>query len=158
MGRLDGKVALVTGVSRGIGRGIAVGLANEGAKLVLAARNVKGLKETEAKVVAQGSEALIVPTDVTSEEEIVRLFNKTMQRFGKLDILVNNAGAFDSGPIDQLSTEAWNRVVAVNLRAPFLCTRAAFLYYEETWWRTYHQYRQYLWTARAPQLCTLQQY
>lgn len=126
MGRLDGKVALVTGASRGIGRGIAVGLASEGAKLVLAARNVKGLKETEAKVVAQGSEALIVPTDVTSEEETVRLFNKTMQRFGKLDILVNNAGAFDSGPIDQLSTEAWDRVVAVNLRAPFLCTRAAF--------------------------------
>ncbi len=126
MGRLDSKVALVTGASRGIGRGIAVGLANEGAKLVLAARDTKGLKETEAKVVAQGSEALVVPTDVTSEEEIVKLFAKTMERLNRLDILVNNAGAFDSGPIDQLSTEAWDRVVAVNLRAPFLCTRAAF--------------------------------
>ncbi len=126
MGKLDGKVALVTGASRGIGRGIAVGLAREGAKLVLAARDAKGLKETEAKVVAQSSEALIVPTDVTNEEEILRLFAETMERLGRLDILVNNAGAFDGGPIDQLSTEAWDRVVAVNLRAPFLCTRAAF--------------------------------
>ena len=126
MGRLDDKVALVTGASRGIGRGIAVGLAGEGARLVLAARDAKALKETEAKVVAQGSEALVVPTDVTSEEDITRLFAKTMQRFSRLDILVNSAGAFDGGPIDQLTTEAWDRVVAVNLRAPFLCTRAAF--------------------------------
>ncbi len=126
MGRLNGKVALVTGASRGIGRGIAVGLASEGAKLVLAARDAKELKETEAKVVTQGSEALVVPADVTSEEEVTRLFAKTMQHFSRLDILVNSAGAFDSGPIDQLTTEAWDRVIAVNLRAPFLCTRAAF--------------------------------
>ncbi len=126
MGRLDGKVALVIGASRGIGRGLAAGLASEGAKLVLAARDTNGLKETEAKVVAQGSEALVVPTDVTSEEEIVRLFAKTIERFSRLDILVNNAAAFDSSPIDQLPTEAWDRVIAVNLRAPFLCTRAAF--------------------------------
>ena len=126
MGRLNGKVAMVTGASRGIGRGIATGLANEGAKLVLAARDAKELKETEAMVVAQGSEALVVPTDVTSEEEITRLFAKTMEHFSRLDILVNSAGAFDSGPIDQLATEAWDRVIAVNLRAPFLCTRAAF--------------------------------
>ena len=126
MGKLDGKVALVTGASRGIGRGIATGLASEGAKLVLAARDTNGLKETEAKVVTQGGEALVVPTDVTSDEEVTRLFIKTMQRFSRLDILVNSAGAFDSGPIDQLTTEAWDRVIAVNLRAPFLCTRAAF--------------------------------
>ena len=126
MRRLDGKVALVTGASRGIGRGIAVGLASEGAKLVLAARDAKGLKETKAEVVTQGSEALVIPTDVTSEEEIVRLFAKTTERLSRLDILVNNAGISDNGPIDQLSTEAWDRVVAVNLRAPFLCTRAAF--------------------------------
>jgi len=126
MGRLNGKVALVTGASRGIGRGIATSLASEGAKLVLAARDAKELKETEAMVVAQGSEALVVPTDVTSEEEITRLFVKTMEHFSRLDILINSAGAFDSGPIDQLTTEAWDRVIAVNLRAPFLCTRAAF--------------------------------
>ena len=126
MGRLDGKVALVIGASRGIGRGIAGGLASEGAKLVLAARDAKELKETEAKVVAQGSEALVAPTDVTSEEEVTRLFAKTIERFNRLDILVNNAAAFDSGPIDQLPTEAWDRVIAVNLRAPFLCIRAAF--------------------------------
>ena len=123
---LQGKVALVTGASRGIGRGIAVGLASEGAKLVLAARDVKGLKETEAEVAAQSGETLVVPTDVTSEEEIERLFAEIMGRLGRLDILVNNAGAFDGGPIDQLSTEVWEKVVAINLTAPFLCTRAAF--------------------------------
>lgn len=126
MGKLDGKVALVTGASRGIGRGIAVALATEGAKLVLAARDVKGLEETKNGVLACQSEALAVPTDVTSEEEIDRLFAKTMEQFDRCDILVNNAGAFDGGPIDSLSTEGWDRVVSVNLRAPFLCTRAAF--------------------------------
>ena len=126
MGRLDDKVALVTGASRGIGRATAVGLAREGANLVLAARDIGGLKQTEAAVVACGVTAEVVPTDVTSEQQIEALFARTMERFGRLDILVNNAGAFDSGRIDQLSTEAWDKVITVNLRAPFLCTRAAF--------------------------------
>ncbi len=126
MGQLDGKVALVTGASRGIGRAIAIALAREGANLVLAARSVNGLKETEAAIVDGGSVAEVVPTDVTSEQQIEALFAGTMERFGRLDILVNNAGIFDNGPIDQLSTETWDRVIATNLRAAFLCTRAAF--------------------------------
>ncbi len=126
MGQLDGKIALVTGASRGIGRGIARGLAREGADLVLAARHTEGLNQTETEVLEAKVETLTVPTDVKNEEQIEALFARAMERFGRLDILINNAGAFDGGPIDELSTEAWDNVVAVNLRAPFLCTRAAF--------------------------------
>jgi len=126
MERLKGKVALVTGASRGIGRAIAVALAHEGDDLVLAARTVRGLKQTAAAIADCGAVAEVVPTDVTSEPQIETLFARTMERFGRLDILVNNAGIFENGAIDQLPTETWDRVIAVNLRAPFLCTRAAF--------------------------------
>ena len=126
MGQLDGKVVLITGASRGIGKATAVALAREGADLVLAARGIDGLKQTESAAVACGVSVEVVPTDVTSEQQIEALFTRAMERFGRLDVLVNNAGAFGSGPIDQLSTEAWDEVMAVNLRAPFLCTRAAF--------------------------------
>lgn len=82
MGQLNNKVALVTGASRGIGKAIAIGLAEEGANLVLAARGIDGLKETKALVIACGVEAEVVPTDVTSERQIDKLFAKTMERFG----------------------------------------------------------------------------
>ena len=123
--RLDGKVALVTGGNRGLGRGIARGLAREGASLVITARTEATLSAAAAELEALGGKALAVRADITQEPEVDELFAKTIERFGRLDILVNNAGAFDGGPLDQLSVEAWDHVVAVNLRAPFLCTRAA---------------------------------
>ena len=126
MGQLDGKVAIVTGGNRGIGKGIAKGLAAEGASLTIAARNAELLEETANELRANGTKVLAVPTDVTDETQIKALFEKSMAEHGRLDILVNNAGAFDAGPIDELSTEAWDWVVAVNLSAPFLCTREAF--------------------------------
>lgn len=126
MGQLDGKVAIVTGGNRGIGKGIAKGLAAEGASLTIAARNAELLEETANELRANGTKVLAVPTDVTDEAQIKALFEKSMTEHGRLDILVNNAGAFDAGPIDELSTEAWDWVVAVNLSAPFLCTREAF--------------------------------
>ena len=126
MGGLDGKVALVTGGSRGIGRGIARGLAREGASVVIAARSAGALEETAAELRASGATVLAVPADVTDEAQVERLFAATLERFGRLDILVNNAGAFEGGPIDELSTADWHKVIAVNLTAPFLCTRAAF--------------------------------
>jgi NAD(P)-dependent dehydrogenase (short-subunit alcohol dehydrogenase family) len=126
MGKLDGKVALVTGANRGIGRGIARGLAREGAAVVLAARGEMPLEETAAELRAAGGSALALPTDVTNESQVEDLFSAVTQRFERLDVLVNNAGAFDGGPLDELTTEAWDKVVAVNLRGPFLCSRAAF--------------------------------
>ncbi len=126
MEKLEGKVALVTGASRSIGKAIAIALAREGARLVLAARTAEGLEKTAAFVREAGSEAEVVPTDMREESQIENLFGKTMERFGRLDILVNNAGVFDSGPIEQLSTEAWDNVINTGLRAAFICTRNAF--------------------------------
>jgi NAD(P)-dependent dehydrogenase (short-subunit alcohol dehydrogenase family) len=125
MGKLAGKVAIVTGAGRGIGRGIARGLAREGAALALAARSEPELNATADEMRALGVEVLAAPADVTDEAQVEALFARVHEAFGRLDLLVNNAGAFDGGPLDELSTEAWDKVIAVNLRAPFLCTRAA---------------------------------
>jgi NAD(P)-dependent dehydrogenase (short-subunit alcohol dehydrogenase family) len=125
MGKLDGQVALVTGGNKGIGKGIALGLAGEGAALVLVARGKDDLDRAAAEVKAMGNKVLALTADVTDERQVEDIFRRTVDQFGRLDILVNNAGAFDGGPLDELTTEAWDKVIAVNLRAPFLCTRAA---------------------------------
>jgi NAD(P)-dependent dehydrogenase (short-subunit alcohol dehydrogenase family) len=126
VGGLDGKVVLVTGGSRGIGKGIARGMAGEGASVAIAARPSPALTETERELRDAGATVLAVPTDVTDEGQVERLFGAVVDRFGRLDVLVNNAGAFDGGPLDELSLEAWNKVIGVNLTGPFLCTREAF--------------------------------
>ena len=125
MGQLDGKVAIITGGNRGIGKGIAKGFVAEGASLTIAARDAELLSQTAEELRAKGAKVLAVPTDVTDEAQIKTLFEKAMAEYNRLDILVNNAGAFDGGPIDELSTEAWDKVIGVNLRAPFLCSREA---------------------------------
>ena len=126
MGKLDGKVALVTGANRGIGRGIAEGLAAEGAAVVMTARDAKLLDEATQAMTATGATVLAVAADVTSEAQVQSVFAQTMERFGRLDLLVNNAGTWVGyGPIDQMTLESWETVMAVNLRGPFLCTREA---------------------------------
>lgn len=125
MNKLQGKVALITGASQGIGQGIADAFAAEGAKLILASRNVEKLQQNAEALAKVGADVLIVQADVTDEAQVRELFRQTMERFGCLDILVNNAGIFDGGPLDELSVEAWDRVMATNLRGPFLCTREA---------------------------------
>ncbi len=126
MGKLDGKVALITGGNRGIGAGMARAFAREGCALALAARDADRLRQTADELEATGAAVLAVPTDVTDEKDVERLFQQTLERFGRLDVLANNAGAFDGGPLDELSLETWEKVMAVNLRGPFLCSRAAF--------------------------------
>jgi len=126
MGRLDDKAAVITGGNRGIGAGIARAFAREGCAVVLAARDAAKLAETATALEGAGARVLAVPTDVTDEAEVEALFRRAVERFGRVDILVNNAGAFDGGPLDELSLETWEKVMAVNLRGPFLCTRAAF--------------------------------
>lgn len=126
MSRLQGKVALVTGGNRGIGKAIARGLAAEGARLVLTARGGDELRRAADEIrAAADTEVLTLAADVTDERHVQDLFAHAMERYGQLDLLVNNAGAFDGGPLDELSVEAWDKVIAVNLRAPFLCTREA---------------------------------
>ena len=122
---LEGKVALVTGASRGIGRAISIGMAQQGANLVLAARTAPDLEATRNTILQYGVMAEAVPTDVTKEAQILVLFQKTLERFGSLDILVNNAGVFVDQPIDQMSTETWDWVINIELRAAFICTREA---------------------------------
>ena len=125
MSKLEGKVVLITGGNKGIGKAIARGMAAEGAILVLAARGIEELNQTAEELRKSSATVLTVPTDVTDEAQIEAMFERTMEAFKRLDILVNNSGAFDGGPLDELSTEALDNVLSVNLRAPFLCTRAA---------------------------------
>ncbi len=127
MRRLEGKIALITGANRGIGRGIAEAFAAEGAALTLMARDAALLSETAGALKRSGADALAVPADVTDEKQVQEVFRQAMNRFGRLDILVNNAGTFAGyGPIDEVSVETWDQIIAVNLRGPFLCTREAF--------------------------------
>jgi NAD(P)-dependent dehydrogenase (short-subunit alcohol dehydrogenase family) len=125
MTRLDDKVALVTGANRGIGKGIARALAAEGAALAVTARGADDLERVAEELRAGGADVLAVAADVTDEGQVRELFRRALERFGRLDVLVNNAGAFDGGPLDELPVEAWDKVIAINLRAPFLCTREA---------------------------------
>ncbi|UCF92763.1 MAG: SDR family oxidoreductase [Desulfobacterales bacterium] len=125
MGQLDGKIVIITGAGTGIGKGIARAFAHEGAQLVIASRNAQKLDETAGEIRAQGGTVLVIPTDVTDETQVVALFAKTIQAFGRLDILVNNAGVFDGGPLEELSLQTWQKVLDVNLTGPFLCTREA---------------------------------
>jgi NAD(P)-dependent dehydrogenase (short-subunit alcohol dehydrogenase family) len=125
MKKLQGKIALITGASSGIGRGLAQAFADEGASLVISARRVDLLDRLAKELTGAGSEVITCPADVTVERDVKLLFEKAMDRFQRLDVLINNAGVFDGGPIDELSLETWEKVMAVNLRGPFLCTREA---------------------------------
>jgi NAD(P)-dependent dehydrogenase (short-subunit alcohol dehydrogenase family) len=127
MRRLEGKIALITGANRGIGRGIAEAFAAEGAAMTLMARDAALLNETAESLKQGGADVLAVPADVTDEKQVQEVFRLAMDRFGRLDVLVNNAGTFAGyGPIDEVSVESWDQIIAVNLRGPFLCSREAF--------------------------------
>lgn len=122
---LQGRVAIVTGGNGGLGGAMAMKFAEEGARVVLAARTLERLKETEDKILEMGSEALSVETDVSDADQVERLVEETLGRFGQIDILVNNAGI--SGPTKLLADvglEEWNQTLAVNLTGSFLAAKA----------------------------------
>ena len=123
--RLNGRVAIVTGAGRGIGRAIAHRFSREGASVALAARTPAQIEQVAADIEANGGLALPVQCDVSSEDDVGRLVENTVERFGRIDILVNNAG-INLPPIDLTETEpvAWRHIVDVNLNGAFLCTRA----------------------------------
>ena len=125
MGRLDERVAVVTGGGTGIGKGIARAFAAEGADLVIASRNRARLAETADELRGLGADVLVVTADVANEGQVVALFEQVVARFGRLDILVNNSGIFERAAIVDMSYEAWRSVVDVNLSGAFLCTREA---------------------------------
>jgi 2-deoxy-D-gluconate 3-dehydrogenase len=121
---LEGKVAVVTGASRGFGRAIALGLADAGADVVLAARTESSLKEVAAEIEAKGRRALAVPADMGSKDSVTNLAAKTIEAFGKVDILVNNAGLGGTVPFLKIGEEEWDRILDVNLKGYFLATQA----------------------------------
>jgi len=124
--RLDGKVALVTGSDRGIGRGIAERFAASGADIfVTYHQNKTGAEETAACVEASGRRAAIAQVDVGVEEEVGRLFAQLDEAFGRIDILVNNAGISRRGAIHEIPVESWDLVLRTNLYGPFFCARQA---------------------------------
>ena len=126
--RLDGKVALVTGAASGLGRSFARGLADFGAQVVCADRNIEGVEETVALIQAAGGAGQAIMTDVAESQSIDGLFGEIARLHGRLDVLVNNAG-ISTGPrrLHELALEDWDRLMAINLRGVFLCTRAAVL-------------------------------
>jgi len=123
MGRVDGKVIIVTGGATGIGRGISEVLAREGARVVIANRNRERGEEAEAAIRATGGEALFVSTDVASEEDCRQLVSETVRAYGRLDGLVNNAGIFPRGTLDETTEELWDKIFAVNLKGAFFCCK-----------------------------------
>ncbi len=124
-GRLDGKLALVTGASRGIGRAIAQALAAEGASVVLGARDEARLQEVVAAITASGGKADALALDVASAPSVAAGFEKLLAAHGRLDYLVNNAGITRDTLLLRMKPEQWSQVLDTNLTGAFLCTQAA---------------------------------
>ena len=125
MKRLEGKVAIVTGASRGIGRGIAIRLAQEGCKVVINHRgSADGAEETARIVRASGGEVWVVQADVSHFDEAQRLIQETVSTFGQVDILVNNAGTTRDTLLMMMKEEQWDLVMDTNLKSVFNCCKA----------------------------------
>ncbi len=127
---LKGRVALVTGAARGIGRAVALALARDGADVVVVDLNMAGAEETAALV--SGTRAVAAQADVSSEDSVVALYSTVLAEFGRLDILVNNAGIFKmTDPLD-IKAEEWDQIMAVNARGTFLMCREAMRHMKST--------------------------
>ncbi|MEM7821380.1 MAG: 3-oxoacyl-ACP reductase FabG [Candidatus Aenigmatarchaeota archaeon] len=123
MEKLKGKIAIVTGSGQGIGKEIVKTFASEGAKVIVSDITDK-VFEVANEIEKDGFEAFPIKCDVSSFKEVKKMVEKTIERFGKIDILVNNAGIFPFKPFTEMNEEDWNRVLEVNLKGTFNCTRA----------------------------------
>ena len=127
MGRLDGKVAIVTGAAQGLGRAYAHALAREGARVVIADINGEKGERVRDEIAASGGTALAITTDVADEASTMRMAEATLDAFGRIDVLVNNAGLLSTlkrKPFWEISVAEWDEVMAVNVRGIFLCCKA----------------------------------
>lgn len=125
MGRLDGKVAIITGSTSGMGRASAEMFGKEGAKVVVVGRNEERANEVVDKIKSEGGEAIYVIADMTNPDDLQNIVDKTVQEYGTVDVLFNNAGTFSLNPLMDLSLEEWNKILAVNVTAAFLLTKFA---------------------------------
>jgi NAD(P)-dependent dehydrogenase (short-subunit alcohol dehydrogenase family) len=124
MGRLQDKVAIITGSGNGLGQVMAQIFAREGARLTLAARRPAQLEETATLVRAAGGEALIVPTDITVEDQVIEMVRATVAEYGRVDVMVNNAAQPGKDLyVWEQTLENWNNVIAVDVTGAMLCTR-----------------------------------
>src|SRR5947208_3998076 len=121
---LEGKTALVTGGSRGLGLQIAESLGEAGAKILLSSRKAGDLEEAAAHLQAKGIDTRWIAADVSQPEEVQRVASEALQRLGKVDILVNNAGATWGAPAEEHPLEAWDKVMNLNIRSIFLMSQA----------------------------------
>lgn len=121
--RLKDKIAIITGASSGIGQGIAFLFSQEGAKIIVADFQEKEGKETVEEIKRKGGEAIFVKTDVSQSNQVKELVKKSLEKFARVDILVNNAGILKMSPFHQTTEEDWDKILAVNLKSVFLCSK-----------------------------------
>ncbi|MFC1995181.1 SDR family NAD(P)-dependent oxidoreductase [Chloroflexota bacterium] len=131
MGKLDGRVAIITGGGTGIGRGIALEFANQGADVAVAGRNIDNIRKVAEEVAVLGRRSLSIPTDVRVKEQVQNMVKRTIDGLGRIDILVNNAGTVRSELLLDVTEEAWYIQLDTNLKSVFLCTQAVAKYMTE---------------------------
>ena len=122
--KLKDRVAIVTGAARGIGKAIAWTFVREGAKVALVDVEKAGLETLQKEIRRKGGQALAVPCDVSKASEVKQMVDQVQRVFGRIDILVNNAGIIQRGTIETVTEEDWDRVIEVNLKGPFNCSKA----------------------------------
>ena len=127
--RLKNKVAIVTGGSQGIGKAFSLSLLEEGAKVVVAVRDILKASWINQAADEKGGEVLIIHTDISEEESTKKMADKTIEHFGKIDILINNAGIssrVETKPFYEISAQEWDKIMQVNLKGTFLCSKAVY--------------------------------
>ncbi len=126
MNRLLHKVAVVTGSSSGIGKAIALRFADEGARVVVAARRLPLCQDTVGQIRQRGGEAIAIQTDVSREQDVETMISRAVDQYGRIDLLVNNAGIIGGRAVADTSTDTFDEVIDTNLRGTFFCCRAGF--------------------------------
>lgn len=130
MKRLAGKVVIITGAGKGLGKAFALRFADEGARLVLVTRkDMDGLKKAAAEVTAKDADCIYFQADVTKLDDMQQVADETIKKFGKIDVLVNNAAYYfgvERKPFDQISPEEWDMMMSINVKGPWICARTVF--------------------------------